>query len=141
MINACANSTHPGLTRRTEGVHKLEEIGEIHDAVAVEVILGVAAAEGIHEIEKVGEIHDAVAVEIGRDLSLWYRCFAAPAACREGQPEWIVQSIGSGDQVFDIGAVQVRTLNLVGGRGRSSTFCPPDMIQRPVRAGLYPIRG
>jgi len=43
----------------------IPEVGEAHDAVAVEVGIGVAREEGGLEHAQVAEVHDEVAVQIG----------------------------------------------------------------------------
>ena len=45
-------------------IGKEEEVGEAHNAVAVQVEAGAGCAEGACEEEEIGEVHNAVAIEV-----------------------------------------------------------------------------
>ena len=60
-----SNSATVSSCLRAERIDKLEEIGEIDGAAAVEVEAGVGAAVGVGKEEEVDEIGPAVTVEIG----------------------------------------------------------------------------
>ncbi len=53
---------------RTERIHKLEKVREIHRAAPIQVELRVCPAVRVGEEEEIGEIGPAVAVEIGCGL-------------------------------------------------------------------------